>query len=79
MSLRFRLSKISHVGIVVSADGRTAFSTSATFPYGVDRFNVPAIKRPGTYSVELAATDLAGNFARITGSLQVARARGHGP
>jgi hypothetical protein len=70
--LRFRLSKISHVGIVVTRGTSTVFSTSASFGYGVRRFTVPALKA-GTYGVRLAATDLAGNFARTTGTLTVAK------
>ena len=46
-------------------------ATSAGFGYGVDHFAVPALKTPGTYSVLLAATDEAGNFARITETLTV--------
>jgi hypothetical protein len=76
-TLRFRLSKVSRVGVVISQGSRQVFATSASFPYGTDRFALPAIKQPGTYSVALAATDLAGNFARITGSLQVARRTRH--
>jgi hypothetical protein len=72
-SVRFRLSKVSHVGIVIDDNGRTAFSTSANFGYGTDAFAIPALHRPGTYSVRLAATDLAGNFNRIDGTLQVSR------
>jgi D-glucuronyl C5-epimerase C-terminus len=78
VTLRFRLSKYSHVGVVVSQGTHPVFATSASFPYGVDRFSVPAIKKPGAYSVVLAATDLAGNFARITGSLQVTQAKTRG-
>jgi hypothetical protein len=78
LALRFRLSKYSHVGVVVSQGGHQVFATSASFPYGVDRFSAPAIPKPGAYSVVLAATDLAGNFARITGSLQVAQAKSRG-
>ena len=73
ITLRFRLSKISRVGIVVTQGTTTAFETSATFPYGVDDFTIPALKRAGVYTVRLAATDLAGNFARITGTLTVAK------
>ena len=72
LTLRFRLSKYSHVGVVITQGARTVFATSASFPYGLDRFSVPAIRQAGTYTVALAATDLAGNFARVTGSLQVA-------
>jgi D-glucuronyl C5-epimerase-like protein len=70
-SISFRLSKISHVGIVI-VDGTTiVFLTSADFPYGVHSFSIPALRHNGRYTVRLAATDLAGNFARIIGALQV--------
>jgi hypothetical protein len=69
-ALSFRLSKISHVGIVVTNGTSVVFSTSASFGYGVRTFTVPALKA-GTYGVTLAATDLAGNFSRITGTLTV--------
>jgi hypothetical protein len=72
--MRFRLSKISHVGITVTNDAdRTVFATSASFGYGTRSFGIPRIKKPGTYGVVLSATDLAGNFARITGDLQITR------
>ena len=69
-SLRFRLSKISQVGVVVTRGSSPVFSTSASFGYGVRTFTIPALKA-GTYGVRLAATDLAGNFSRITGTLTV--------
>ncbi len=68
--IRFRLSKYSHVGIVLTSGQRIRFETSADFPYGIEGFAVPALA-PGTYAVRLAATDLAGNFGRITGKLVV--------
>jgi hypothetical protein len=71
--LRFRLSKYSHVGLVLAQGSTTKFLTSASFPYGVNSITIPAQRRSGTYSVRIAATDLAGNFARITGTLQVSR------
>ena len=71
-ALRFRLSKVSHVGIVITRGDGTVFSTSATFGYGVRQFTVPGLKA-GSYGVRLAATDLAGNFARIGATLTVAR------
>ncbi|HET9719181.1 MAG TPA: D-glucuronyl C5-epimerase family protein [Solirubrobacteraceae bacterium] len=74
LALRFRLSKISHVGIVILRGGATVIATSATFPYGVHDFAVPPLRR-GTYAVHLAATDLAGNFHRSVGSLVVAPRR----
>jgi D-glucuronyl C5-epimerase C-terminus len=71
-SIYFELSKISHVGIVViGPGGNTLFSTSATLGYGARSFAVPALKHKGTYTIHLAATDLAGNFNRIVGTIQV--------
>jgi D-glucuronyl C5-epimerase C-terminus len=69
-ALSFRLSKVSRVGIVVTRGSSPVLSTSASFAYGVRTFSVPALKA-GTYGVRLAATDLAGNFSRITGTLTV--------
>jgi hypothetical protein len=71
-SLRFSLSKYSHVGIVVvGPGGHTLFSTSAYFGYGTRSFAVPALKHRGTYTIRLAATDLAGNFSQFSGTLHV--------
>ncbi len=73
-ALRFRLSKISRVGVTVTNDAdQTVFATSATFGYGAPSFTIPRLKKAGTYGVVLTATDLAGNFARITGNLQITR------
>jgi hypothetical protein len=73
LSIRFSLSKRSHVGIVVLDGRRTVFATSASFPYGTSTFSIPALTRTGSYTIHLSATDLAGNFSRIFGSLQVTR------
>ena len=71
-SISFRLSKVSHVGIVVvGPGGNTQFSTSASFAYGIRSFTVPPLKHKGTYTIRLAATDLAGNFNHIVGTIQV--------
>jgi hypothetical protein len=72
-SISFRLSKISHVGIVLLSGTKTLFETSASFPYGVHSFSIPALGRKGSYEIHLAATDLAGNFNRIVGTLQVTK------
>ena len=73
-ALRFRLSKESRVGVTITNDhDRTLFATSASFGYGTRSFTIPRIKKAGTYGVVLAGTDLAGNFARITGDLQITR------
>ena len=72
MTIQFNLSKISRVGIVVvGPGGHTLFETSASFGYGTRSFKVPALKHMGTYTIRLAATDLAGNFSRIVGTIQV--------
>jgi hypothetical protein len=70
IGLAFRLSKQSHVGVVVLAGSRTVFQTSADFSYGVHSFTVPALG-PGSYTIHLAGTDLAGNFGRIVRTLAV--------
>jgi D-glucuronyl C5-epimerase C-terminus len=71
-SISFELSKYSHVGIVViGPGGHTLFATSASFGYGTRSFTVPPLKHKGTYTIHLAATDLAGNFNRIVGTIQV--------
>ena len=69
-SVRFHLSKYSHVGIVLVRGQSTVFATSADFAYGVGGFSVPPLS-PGSYTVRLAATDLPGNFNRIVGTLHV--------
>jgi hypothetical protein len=72
-SFGFQLSKYSHVGIVVLRGTQVVFETSADFPYGAESFSIPALSRKGTYTIHLAATDLAGNFNRIIGTLQVSK------
>ena len=74
-SMRFKLSKISKVGIDITAGGakshaKTVVATSAQYPHGTDAIKVGKLK-PGTYSVKLSATDLAGNYATVTGELIV--------
>jgi hypothetical protein len=72
-AIRFWLSKYSRVGIVLLRGTRTVFTTSADFPYGVSEFSIPKLTAPGSYTVRLAATDLAGNFNRIIATLPVSR------
>jgi hypothetical protein len=72
VTLQFSLSKFSRVGIVlVGPGGHTLFSTSANFGYGTRSFAVPSLKHKGTYTIRLAATDLAGNFTQTAGTIQV--------
>jgi hypothetical protein len=69
----FTLSKISRVGITITRNGKTAFLTSASFQYGQHHFAIPPLKSPGTYTVKLDATDLAGNYSEISKPLRVSR------
>jgi hypothetical protein len=76
-SLLFKLSKLSKVGIQVTGAGvksnaKPVVYTSADYPYGTDAIKVQKLK-PGTYTVKLSATDLAGNYASLTGELIVYR------
>jgi hypothetical protein len=76
VTIQFTLSKWSHVGIVVvGPSGRTVFETSSSFGYGKRPFAIPQLRRTGTYTIRLAATDLAGNFNRIVGMVQVSGRR----
>ena len=70
-TIRFGLSKASHVGIVILRGTQILFETSADFGYGVNAFAIPASGDTGDYTIRLAATDLAGNFSRIIGALSV--------
>ena len=60
-ALRFRLSKISKVGITIRHGTTITYATSATIPYGVHSFSVGKLPA-GAYTVTLTATDLAGNY-----------------
>ncbi len=71
VTLRFNLSKPSHVGIVISRGTQTVFLTSADFAIGVNAVVIPALSPAGSYGVRIAATDLAGNFRRITSTLNL--------
>jgi hypothetical protein len=71
-SVSFWVSKISRVGITLTRGTKTLFLTSAEFPYSRHAFAIPAL-RAGTYSVQLDATDLAGNYSQIAGTVRVTR------
>ncbi len=71
--LRFLVSKAAYVGITVSSGNRRYLYTRALFRAGNHEFRTRKLK-PGSYSVEMAATDLAGNYTRVYGSLQVCSA-----
>jgi D-glucuronyl C5-epimerase-like protein len=81
VKFRFRLSKISRVGIVVkdASSGKIYLSTSIVLPYGPRWFRWVPPKRRGehTYTYSLYARDLAGNSASVSGEVNVkGRAQG---
>jgi hypothetical protein len=61
------------VGITILLGSATVFLTSASFSHGVHTFSIPGLQRVGRYTVVLTATDLAGNYNKITSWLQVTR------
>jgi hypothetical protein len=72
-ALRFRVSKISRVGVTLVLNERTVFQTSARFTYGDHAFALPVLTHAGRYTVTLDATDLAGNYSSIIQPLPVTR------
>jgi hypothetical protein len=67
------LSKISTVSIRVSKGGKLVWSTSATVRAGKPRLLWPTPSAGGTFTVNVAARDLAGNFATTSGTVAVSR------
>lgn len=70
--VRFRLSKISHVGMEISLRGRLVLSRAATLT-GRGRRHVAwsAPRRAGRYDVRVSAVDLAGNVGSAAGAVEV--------
>jgi hypothetical protein len=68
--LRFSLSKYAAVGVQLSRGGKNYLYTKKDFYAGTDSFKTAALKA-GTYSLTMSATDPAGNYAQITGQVQV--------
>jgi hypothetical protein len=69
-SVAFSLPKISNVTITVGRGSQTVYSSTGQFAYGTDSFTLPALVA-GSYTVQLSATDLAGNPGTTTGTLTV--------
>jgi hypothetical protein len=69
--ITFTVSAPSHVGIVVLRGSQTLFLTSADFNGGTCSFSIGKPSQTGPLTIHLAATDLAGTFNRIVGTLQV--------
>jgi len=68
--IRFKLSKISRVAIVIKK-GTKVVSTLAPGVIGRGTKTYAAPKKAGTYAVTVSATDLAGNAAQATGEVTV--------
>ena len=69
--IRFRVSKISRVGMTVERGGQVYLSTSATVSRGSHSYGWRAPSGAGLATVRLTATDLAGNRGRRTATLRI--------
>jgi D-glucuronyl C5-epimerase C-terminus len=67
------LSKISTVTIKVTSGGKAVFSNTATVAAGKPKLLWPTPAAGGTFTVAVAARDLAGNFATTSGTVTVSR------
>ena len=78
--IAFTLSKISSTSIsVVAPDGRTVLSVApGAIGYGKRTVSWPVPRKPGIYTVRIAATDLAGNRGGAEGSIEVLKPRKRG-
>lgn len=70
-AIRFRLSKVSRVGMTVLRGSTPVFSTSASVGHGTRSYSWRAPRVPGAYTVRLSAVDLSGNRGSATGTLEV--------
>jgi hypothetical protein len=71
--VQMSLSKISTVSLTVRRGGRVVWTNNATVERGRPRLLWVTPSAGGTFSVTLAATDLAGNFSTTSGSVVVSR------
>jgi len=69
--VQLSLSKISAVGLTVRQGNRVVWSNSATVQAGKPKILWITPAKGGTFTVTLAATDLAGNFATTSGTILV--------
>jgi hypothetical protein len=72
--VRFELSKISSVSLrILRGDSVVESRPFGTVAYGKRTFGWDVPRRPGAYTVELSARDLAGNAASTTATVEVVR------
>jgi hypothetical protein len=69
--VQMSLSKISTVNLTVRQGSHVVWTNSATVEGGKPKLLWVTPSKGGTFSVTLAATDLAGNFATSTGTIVV--------
>jgi hypothetical protein len=70
--LELDLSKVSDVSVLITRDGETVLERDlGIVGHGTVRVRFDVPRRRGTYDVEIAARDLAGNAATITGQVEV--------
>ncbi len=71
--VQLSLSKISTVRLTVRQGSRVVWTNGATLERGKPRLLWLTPTKGGTFSVELTATDLAGNFSTASGTVVVSR------
>ncbi|MGD1057912.1 MAG: D-glucuronyl C5-epimerase family protein [Solirubrobacteraceae bacterium] len=71
--VQFSLSKISTVSLTVRQGSKVVWTNSALIERGKPRILWITPAKGGAFSVELTATDLAGNFSTTTGTVVVSR------
>jgi hypothetical protein len=71
--VQLSLSKISTVSMTVRQGSKVVWTNSATVEHGKPRLLWVTPSKGGTFTVELTATDLAGNFSTTSGTVVVSR------
>jgi hypothetical protein len=71
--VQLSLSKISTVSMTVRQGSKVVWTNSATVERGKPRLLWVTPSKGGTFTVELTATDLAGNFSTTSGTVAVSR------
>ena len=67
--VQLSLSKVATVSLTIRQSGRVVWTTSALVEGGDPRLLWVTPRKPGSYSVSLSATDLAGNTASTSGTI----------
>ncbi len=75
--VQLSLSKIATVSLTVRQGSRVVWTNSATVERGKPRLLWITPAKGGSFTIQLTATDLAGNAATTSGTVVVARTRRH--